>query len=170
MGGLTLYGSLMIGLILILGQRLFPDNVVMWLASPEHTILAWRELIVVSLIVLAMVRQYYHNLFLQLVWAIPAVGLWWAGGNYFLNNPSYVFDAMLMVGAGTAFAITALLPNSEPLDIRSAINRLTPKLVAYRRSRPQPADRLANWRYISDAKAVGHRLTVPWQVNHTIHR
>jgi hypothetical protein len=169
MGGLTLYGSLMIGVILIIGQRLFPDSVVMWFASPEGSMLAWRELIVASLIVLAMVRQYYHNFLLQLLWAGPAFGLWWAGGVYFLNNPSYVFDAMLMLSAGAAFAITALLPNGDPINFRPIISLLIPKRFAAPREKQYYAGQLASWQYMADVKNASHRLSVPWHFKHTLH-
>ena len=156
MGGLTLYGSLMIGMVLIIGHRLFPDSVVMWFASPQANMMAWREVIVVGLIAMAMVRQYYHNLMLQLLWAVSAAGLLWASGLYFLNNPSYVFDAMLMLSAGTACAITALLPNSDPINIRAIL----PKYAVAHHARQRALGSLASWQYMSDSNAPSHRLMI----------
>lgn len=169
MGGFTLCGSLMIGIVLIAGQRLFPDNVVMWLASPDGSILAWRELIVAGLIVLALVRQYYHNLLLQVLWAMAAVSLWWAGNVFFLNNPSYVLDAMLMLSAGTAFAITALQPSGDPISIHPIMNLLLSRRPTALQGTSRYADQLAGWRYIADVKTVSHRLTVQWHFGRTIH-
>jgi|GEM_PF-7047161 len=163
MGGLTLYGSLAMGVALVIGQRWFPDNIVMWFASPDSYMAARRETLVAALIAVAVIRQYFHNLYLQLLWGVISIILLRAGGLYFLDNPVYVFDAMLMLGAGLAFAMTALMPGEDPVDLAATFGRLVPKSVRSRYEalkRAETEDIFATWRYISDSRALSHRLVI----------
>lgn len=163
MGGLTLYGSLAMGVVLVVGHRWFPDNVVMWFASPDGYMVARRELLVAALAGVAIVRQYYHNLYLQLAWGFIAIMLLRAGGLYFLDNPVYVFDTMLMLGAGLAFAMTALMPGEDPVNPAATFGRLLPKPLARQYSKiwhAETEDVFATWRHISDSRALSHRLVV----------
>jgi hypothetical protein len=163
MGGLTLYGSLIMGIVLVIGRRLFPDNIVMWFASSDASIAMWREVIVAMLVGLAIVRQYIHNIYVQLVWGVAAIVLLRSGTIYFLDNPSFMYDSLLMLGAGTAFAVTALSPGADYVDVIGHMRRYIPKpwLVSYDNfGLPQVDTTFATWRYISDSLASNHRLTV----------
>lgn len=163
MGGMVIFGACLIGGTLILGRQLFPDSVVMWFTSPDAGAVIWRDLVFAGLLLLAVAREYYHNLYLQITWAAAAVGLLWTGGLYFLNNPSYVFDVLLLLNAGVAFAISALVPCAEPVNARLRVIKFLPRPLTARyasRRLQFSADRLASWRYISDSRELSHRLVL----------
>lgn len=169
MGGMIIFGACLIGATLVMGHYLFPDSVIMWFASADTQVVMWRDIVVIALVLLAVVREYFHNLYLQTMWGMAGIGLLWSGSLYFLNNPSHVFDAMLLLNAGVAFAISALVPCAEPVNIRPALQRLASNRFILRYARPSlPAERLAGWRYISDGKELSHRLVLGEQLHRSV--
>lgn len=168
MGGTTIFGTLLIGSVLTLGHYFFPDSVIMWFASSDATIVLWRETVVAGVASLAVVREYYHNLYLQLLWWAAAAGLAWAGGLYFLNNPSHVFDTMLLLSASVAFAISALVPCADPVKLGRWLAVLIPgSLTPHHDRLHDTTDQLAGWRYIADARQLSHRLVLREQFDRT---
>jgi len=162
MRGCVLYGSIMIGLVLVTGQYLLPESVVAWFASDQSAVHAWRMAIVTGLLSLAIIHAHFHNLYLKFIWAVAAIGLGWCGGLYFLDNPSYVFDALLMLGASAAFGIHALLPaeSSLTLSLFSLLGRAGHWLVEPSFRSDETLQRPPSWRFISESEALGHRLVL----------
>jgi hypothetical protein len=156
--GFVLLGTLMIGASLLVGQWFYPDQVWMWFAATDGLVVAWREVIVVGLIALAVVREYYDNLSLRVVWSVAGAGLLWGGAEYFLDHPDLAFDAMLMVNAGICFAITAMQPAPEPILIPRPIEALLPSAILAYYARLRAERQLEQMMYLSDIKDNSHRL------------
>lgn len=116
MGKFTLVGSLMIGAVLVTGQRFFPDFTVMWFASLSAGALLWREALLVGLLATALIKEYYDSELLRLVWGVLALGLILGGVEYFMYQPAFIFDALFMLSAGVYFGISSLqlIPPEAP--------------------------------------------------------
>ncbi len=123
------------GATLIIGERFFPNFTIMWFASPDMFMALWREALILVLGFHMFIRQHFDSVYLRLAWGILAMGLVWAGVNYFIDNPSFLFDAMLMIGVGACFGIDALQPRIFELesDAQNAISAQTirDRLQAY---------------------------------------
>jgi hypothetical protein len=116
-------GVLLMGVTLIVGQYFFPDYTIMWFASPDLHFALWRQVLVVGLGLNFITKTYYDNPYLHAFWAALALGLVWGGAGCFLDHPAYMFDALLMLGAGVCFAIEALqkIPVETPIDAQKTI-------------------------------------------------
>ena len=160
MRGCVLYGTIMIGLVLLASPHLLPESVVVWFADEQTAMQAWRLAIVSGLLALIVVYAHFHNAYLKLVWGVVAVGLGWSGGIYFLDNPAYVFDALLMLGASATFGIHALLPADYPLSMAwfEGLLRLGSWLFMPAEESATLLSQPASWHYISEVETLGHRL------------
>ncbi len=150
MYGLTLFGACLIGMVLVAGQRYFPDHVVMWFASDLSPTEAWRPAILTALAGLVVAREHYDHVYLRMAWGMVGVGLLWASFRYFLDYPEFLFDTMFMLSASVCFMIATMQPAPEPLDVPQQFKRVIPgaAITYYARLR-HPKDRLMQTVYMS---------------------
>lgn len=152
-------GSLLMGITLILGGIFFPNFTIMWFASPDIHYAIWRQILVVGLGVHMLMRSYYDNEYLHVVWAVLAFGLLWGGVDLFINRPAYLFDTLLLWGVGISFAIDALqkIPVEIPSDADSnqtLRNQLNMAIQMHRSLYSSPNSRLLYQTTIRDDSHV----------------
>jgi hypothetical protein len=161
MGGFILAGALAIGAVLLTGGHYDSDNMVMWFANPSPQMEAVRLAIVSGLVTLAVVREYFDNAYLRLVWTACAAGLLWTGITYFLYRTDYLIDSMFMLLAGIYFALGALQRAPEPIGVPRPIQALLPSAISMYYSRiRRPGGQLSRLAQASDIRDVNHRLTL----------
>jgi hypothetical protein len=158
-GGFTIFGSCMIGVVLIVGQSLFPNHVIMWFASDAAAMDIWRPIILASLLLLAVIHDYYDNVYWRIVWGVLAFVLLSVGADYFMKNPEYVFDAMYILAAGTCFMVASLQPAPDRLVVPKSVESLLPSaaIVYYSRVRKPTLQGSPAW-HDNDMRDLSHRL------------
>jgi hypothetical protein len=165
-GGLVLLSSIMIGLAISLSQWLLPGSVIAWFVSDSFIMETLRIIVLISLVALAVVREYYQNTYTRLADAAIGVLLLWTGTAYFMDNAQFIFDSLFMMAAGVSFAITAVQQSDEPEPLSSLGNKLFEALMpgallAYYSHLYQPSRTLSErMRYRDDISETPHRLVL----------
>lgn len=152
----------MIGALLVAGHWFFPEHIVMWFASGSAAMDTWRAAILAGLILMAALRGYYDGVYLRMAYAVAGALLLWGGGQYFLDNPSYLFDVMYILAAGISFMVSGLQPAPDRLEMPKPVEALLPSAVMtyYSRLHKPKLQMLQSASYISRAADLNHRLTL----------
>jgi hypothetical protein len=122
-GLFPLISCLVMGATLVVGERLFPNFTIMWFASPEASMILWRQAFLTGIVVSAVLKELYDPGFVRVVRGLVAVILLWQGTGYFFEHPAFIFDSLFMLSTGVYFAIAALqkVPSEFPALTASVV-------------------------------------------------
>ena len=104
----VLWGSIVMGLVLVVLQRIFPDFVTAWFAAPLAQADVWRSVLLGVLIVSAITRELMDNRWLRASWLSLAVAAGWGTVYYVSHYPVFMFDILYMAAAGCFFGMAGL--------------------------------------------------------------
>jgi hypothetical protein len=94
-----------------------------------------------------------------MVWGCTSVILAVTTYNYFMNNPEYIFDSLLLLASSVTCMIAAIGVGDE--SERLPLTRRAQSIwTDVKRYASPDSDTLAGWKFISDARVTDHKLTM----------